>query len=389
MSIQTLSYTFYSNYLTHHQLPFCLEMNRLLGDKFRFVATDPIHQERLAMGYADMNNDYQFVIRSYENSKSLSEATQLGDKSDVVIIGSAPDGFVQKRILENKLTFRYSERIFKKGRWRILDPRIIRALYLNHSRYHNKNLYMLCASAFTAGDFAMAGAYRNKCFKWGYFPEVREYDLQELMASKKGPRLSILWAGRFLNWKHPEKALYVAKYLRDRGIDFTLKIIGGGDIEQELKSIANTYSLNGCVDFLGYLSPDAVREEMEKAEIYLFTSDYNEGWGAVLNEAMNSACAVVCSNAIGAAPFLIKHGENGIAYRNNNINNLCEKVLTLSKEQELRSSLGISAYKTVHEQWNAKHAVARLLKLSYEILKGHDTEKLFITGPCSVASTEY
>ena len=32
---------------------------------------------------------------------------------------------------------------------------------------------------------------------------------------------------------------------------------------------------------------------MEQADIYLFTSDRNEGWGAVANEAMNSACAMV------------------------------------------------------------------------------------------------
>ena len=34
---------------------------------------------------------------------------------------------------------------------------------------------------------------------------------------------------------------------------------------------------------------------MEKADIFLFTSDRREGWGAVANEAMNSACALVVS----------------------------------------------------------------------------------------------
>ena len=49
---------------------------------------------------------------------------------------------------------------------------------------------------------------------------------------------------------------------------------------------------------------------MEKSEIFLFTSDKGEGWGAVLNESMNSACAVVASHAIGSVPFLLKDGEN-------------------------------------------------------------------------------
>ena len=49
--IRTL--TFYSNFLLHHQTPFCEAMVRLLGNGFRFVATPPIPQERLEMGYHD------------------------------------------------------------------------------------------------------------------------------------------------------------------------------------------------------------------------------------------------------------------------------------------------------------------------------------------------
>ena len=39
---------------------------------------------------------------------------RLGFESDVVITGSAPEQFILKRTTENKLTFRYSERVFKK-----------------------------------------------------------------------------------------------------------------------------------------------------------------------------------------------------------------------------------------------------------------------------------
>lgn len=384
--MQIRKYTFFSNFLNHHQLPFCLEMSRLLGDGFRFVATEPIHAERLEMGYADMNKEYAFVVRSYENTNVFNDAMQLGYESDVVIIGSAPECFVKQRILENKLTFRYSERIFKKGRWRLMDPRIIKYLLWNHTRYINKKVYMLCASAYTAGDFSLVNAYRDKCFKWGYFPEDREYDLSKLIAAKESAHLSILWAGRFVDWKHPEKALYLASYLQNRGIAFKLSIIGGGDMEVKLKSIATSYNLEGCVEFLGFLSPEAVRNQMEKSEIFLFTSDHNEGWGAVLNEAMNSACAVVCSDAIGSVPFLIEHKENGMIYKNNNINELCELVLTLVKSKNLRSYIGKNAYKTIMEEWNSKIASLRLLELAEGIISGINQKNMFLSGPCSIAN---
>ena len=74
--------------------------------------------------------------------------------------------------------------------------------------------------------------------------------------------------------------------------------------------------LEDCVHMLGAMSPDEVRKHMEQANIFLFTSDRNEGWGAVLNEAMNSGCAVVASHAIGSVPYLIKNGNNGYIYEN-------------------------------------------------------------------------
>ena len=80
---------------------------------------------------------------------------------------------------------------------------------------------------------------------------------------------------------------------------------------------------------LGAMPPEEVRRHMEKADIYLFTSDFNEGWGAVLNESMNSGCAVVASHAIGSVPFLIKNGENGLIYENGNQLDLEKQVLRL------------------------------------------------------------
>ena len=47
--------TFYSNFLTHHQVPFCLEMQKLLGDDFKFVSTMKIFKWRLDLGFEDLN----------------------------------------------------------------------------------------------------------------------------------------------------------------------------------------------------------------------------------------------------------------------------------------------------------------------------------------------
>lgn len=131
------------------------------------------------------------------------------------------------------------------------------------------------------------------------------------------------------------------------------------------------------------MSPEEVRKYMERANIYLFTSDFNEGWGAVLNESMNSACAVVASHAIGAVPFLLEHKKNGLIYKNGDINNLYENVKLLLDNQELSKKLGLEAYLTMKKKWNVKEATSKLLTLAESILSNRPV--YYHDGPCSKA----
>ncbi|MBO7519211.1 MAG: hypothetical protein J6T73_00390, partial [Clostridia bacterium] len=64
MSNRKMTVALFSNYLMHHQLPFCLEMVRLLGENYIFVATEEFDRERKTLGYEDMNSKYGFVLRA-------------------------------------------------------------------------------------------------------------------------------------------------------------------------------------------------------------------------------------------------------------------------------------------------------------------------------------
>ena len=368
--------------MNHHQLPFSSELHERLGDNYKFVATAPVDKERLNMGYADMNKQYPFILTTYDSESNVKEAMELALSSDVIITGSAPAVYSRERIKQNKLTFKYSERIF-----RVMSRSLIYLAYLmkNHVRYKNKNLYMLCASAYTAGDFALMGLYKNKTFKWGYFPEVKKYDIGELIGSKKekDKPIEILWAGRFLDWKHPEKAMIVARQLKHDGYDFKMKMIGSGEEESNINRLIEKHKLDDCVTLLGTMPPEMVRGHMEDANIFLFTSSYHEGWGAVLNEAMNSGCAVVASHAAGAVPFLIKHGENGLVYKNSSNEDLYAQVKKLMGDIDYRERLGYNAYNTLASEWNAEIVAERFLTLCEGLLSGKriDVE----SGPCSAA----
>lgn len=377
---------FISNFINHHQLPFSQEMVKLIGDGYRFIATEPIAQERLDLGYEDMNHAHGFVVCPYDGKEQTEQAKKIISDADVVIQGGSSTDWIRDRLEHtNKLTFRYSERLFKQGYIRLLDPRVLKNSYNNHTKYANKNFYLLCAGGYVARDYEIIRAYPDKMFKWGYFPEIICYDSIDRLLSQKKPN-SLMWAGRFIDWKHSEHAIKMAERLKKDGIDFQLTMVGTGPLLSQMKALAESKGLDGTVNFTGALSPADVRKLMEESSIYLFTSDYNEGWGAVLNEAMNSGCAVLASHAIGAVPFMLKDGVNGRAYKNGNLREMYSLLRSMITDPELCKSYGKQAYLTVTKSWTPQEAAQRLVRLSEALLDGKTASSLYTDGPCSPAA---
>lgn len=377
---RNLTITFFSNFLLHHQTPFCEAMVRHIGEGFRFVATVPIPDDRLEMGYRNLE-DAPYAVNAYKDDASYREALRLGRESDVVIIGAAPDVYVQERLKENKLTFRYCERYFKKFYWRF-HPGELRERFLKDTRYRKKNLYMLCASAYTASDCRYVFAYPNKTYKWGYFPPIVNESFEALSAIKGGDKLRLIWVSRFIPLKHPEEIIALAKRLKEDHFPFEIEMLGIGELREEYENIVKREGLDDVICFTGPFSPEEVLEHMKRSDIFLFTSDKNEGWGAVMNEAMSCACAPVACREIGSVPYLIKHGENGLVYDKRGKNSLYHNVKILMENNNLRETIQKNACQTMAEVWNADAASKRLLCLIDCIQNGRETPYTY--GPCSI-----
>lgn len=360
--------TFYSNFLTHHQLPFCLEMYKKYGEDFKFVSMEKINQERISLGYKDMDNDYPFVLKAYESKEKYNEATKLAVDSDIVIAGSTPtDDYIKERLKQDKITFRYYARIFYNGVLSIFDFENSKKVYDRHLKYKkNKNLYLLCASSYGPNDFNELGMYKNKCFKWGYFPETKIYNVEDLLKQKENEKIEIIWVGRFIKEKHPEYVVKLAQKLKEKNYNFEIKMIGNGELLEKTKSQIEKYNLTNQIKLVGAVKSDKVRLYMEKANIFICTSDKNERWGVVLNEAMNSGCAVIAYKGIGGAPFLIKNNENGLAYTS--LDDFYKKTMKVMDDKALREKLSKNAYKTISEVWTAKVAVQNFEKLVKSII---------------------
>lgn len=377
-----MTFTFVSNYINHHQIPLCDALYRELNEDYTFIQTMPMEEERVAMGWGVDVRSLPYVQCLYE---SEYECLKKIAESDVVLFGwTEREDLAASRLASGKTTLRVSERLYREGQWKVISPRGLMAKYRDHIKYRRQNVCMLCAGAYTASDFQLIGAYPDKMFKWGYFTSLRTYSEEQFdhMKSQDGA-LHIVWAGRFIPLKHPEYVVRLARTLRDAGHKFYVHMLGAGELEPTIRQEVESLGLAKYFRFYGYTAPAQVRDVMEKCHIHLFTSNHLEGWGAVVNEGMNSGCVEVVNAQVGAAPYLIRHGENGLVYPQDRYEKMEELVLDLFQNWDERKKMGRAAYETIRDTWNADNAARELLRFARGMMQGEIIPAQ--TGPLSAA----
>lgn len=372
-----MTITFFSSVLNHHQYPFCEYMASQPDVIFHFVQMIPLNQERIRQGFLSYQTPY-LVLASEDREK----AKRLCMESDVVIGGVIPQDWMNKRVASGKLTFSYKERFFKSFRT-MISPRFWLDGMRNYFFYQNQNLYFLCASAYTAKDTALILPKPDKKRKWGYFPAIAHHsDIEEVLSQKK-PN-SILWAGRFLACKHPETAIRLAQMLKQHGYQFSMDMIGVGELREKLSRRICAEHLEDCIHLQDAVPNEVLKKRMRETDVFLFTSDRNEGWGAVVNEAMSEGCVCLASKQAGCSKFLIKDGENGYILDYDDTSAWFQKLSLLFDNREQMRRMQRNAWTTIETEWNERIAGQRLIAFSRAILQNRESED-FESGPMSRA----
>ena len=96
---------FVSNYINHHQIPFCNAMNRLLQGEFLFIQTEPMEEERVRMGWHEAERPE--YVRCYYEEEEICR--QLILESDVVLFGGTEEeSYIADRLKAGRPVIRYS-----------------------------------------------------------------------------------------------------------------------------------------------------------------------------------------------------------------------------------------------------------------------------------------
>ena len=376
---------FVSNFMNHYQITISDELYRLTNGEYYFIETTKLPESfKKNSGFIDFERNY--IIRAWKDDSERQKAIKLAQEADVVI-GSDGKGnipFIKDRLRDGKLTFDCSERPLKKGWINMFSPANIVTQFYYHLFFYSKPFYKLCTSAYCANDLYQMHSFENRCYKYAYFPQIEDVDVNSILDAKRHhEHIKIIWCARFIKWKHPEIPVLLGKELKKRGYNFEINMIGTGELFSSTKELIKSEALEPFVHLTGPIPNNQVLKMMREHDIFLFTSDRNEGWGVVLNEAMGQVCCPVASNQIGATPFLLEHKKNGMIYKSGDFVSLADNITYLIENPDERIAMSKSAYKQVKELWCPEVAAERLYKLAESLLANHALD--YKEGPLSRA----
>ena len=107
-----MKFVFVSNYLNHHQIPFCNAMYELLGGDFAFVQTEPMEEERVRMGWSkDIQVPY---LRLYYHEQEACRRL-IADGKVVFFGGTDEEGYIRERLDLGSFGFSYCEGLSEKA----------------------------------------------------------------------------------------------------------------------------------------------------------------------------------------------------------------------------------------------------------------------------------
>lgn len=158
------------------------------------------------------------------------------------------------------------------------------------------------------------------------------------------PGSIVLYVGRLRDEKGIPELLDAAERLGDRA---TVVIVGDGPDRARYERECERRGLRNVV-FAGFHDQEVLPSLYQVADIFVLPT-HSDPWGLVLNEAMAAGLPVVCADAAGAVPDLVRDGENGITVPSGDVGRLTAALTHLIENPDVRTGMGERSLEIVAE----------------------------------------
>lgn len=176
--------------------------------------------------------------------------------------------------------------------------------------------------------------------KFFAIPNPNTYEPEQIVDRDK--ENTLLFVGRLAIEKRPEKVLTLWKRIQYRFPDWNLKIVGAGELKEDLEILKRKMKLERCF-IEGRQDPQPY---YEKAKILLMTSDF-EGFGMVLTEAMQNGTVPMAFNSFKALTDVIQDEKTGVIVNAFDLDEYEKKLVELMSDEDKRKRMAQAAKEDV------------------------------------------
>ncbi|WP_235734862.1 glycosyltransferase family 4 protein [Nocardioides alcanivorans] len=243
-----------------------------------------------------------------------------------------------------------------REQWPVVGPVLAKVGWLMESRVAvrvNRGLRYLAVSDVTRAELVQLGVDPQAIsLAWNGTDPVPELPGLE---QTRQPSLVVL--GRLVPHKRVEHAVAATAALRDDFPGLTLRVVGSGWWEQELRQETKRRGVDDVVTLVGHVSETEKYRELGRAWIHLLPS-LKEGWGLSIIEAAQVGVPSVAYADAGGVRDSILDGTTGLLAHDEA--DFIDAVRRLLADDELRRDLGHKAQlRTAEFTWEATTAAVR------------------------------
>jgi colanic acid/amylovoran biosynthesis glycosyltransferase len=194
----------------------------------------------------------------------------------------------------------------------------------------------------------------------------------------KGPNLTgsqnIVSIGRLVEKKGHHVLMQAFKKIQSKFPNATLTIIGGGELEGYIQSLASQLNLGTSFRLLNRVPKSQVPELMGQADIFCApsltaTNGDVEGIPNTIKEAMATGIPVVATNHAGI-PEIITNNKEGILVRENDVDHLAQALEFMLLNRHLWEGYSIAARQKVEQNFDQNKQLLLQAKYYDELLGG-------------------
>lgn len=177
----------------------------------------------------------------------------------------------------------------------------------------------------------------------------------------------IVTVGRLTEQKNHYLLIDSFKEIHNEYPDLKLKIIGDGNLKDDLINYSKSCNLEDSVIFRGNV--EKVKDEIYKSKVFVLSSDY-EGMPNALMEAMALGIPCVSTNCpIGGPKFLIENNKNGILVNVNDKNDMIKAIKKILDDEKFQDKISRNSNASM-KQYDTKSIANKWEEFIVAKLKG-------------------